>query len=156
MPAVLISMAQQATNAVSAVGTTVGTWVLGVLATFVTVTVIAGIFLRGLQAKYGDAYITGVVEKWNTSDTARDKREAFIKKVLDDQVHRDDGVVRTALSEAVASVNGETNRKLDALLASVNKSTEHYQQMLQKLAHIEGSVDVMKNALKNAPKPGDD
>lgn len=147
----------------------VGYYAIGLVVLLGGATVILGLIFRGVQAKYGDAYVKSLVKTWYTSEELKAEREAFTRKVMsdwyasevlreerekftrrviEDQLRRDDGLIRRDIEKAVTTATAPVLEKLDELIAKMESTHQLYQQVLHRLSHIEGSVDVVKNAMR--------
>lgn len=148
---------------------TIGYYAIGLVVLLGGATLILGLIFRGIQAKYGDAYVKATIKEWYTSEelkaereafarkvvsdwygteSMREERERFTRRVIEDQLRRDDGLIRRDIEKAVTAVTAPVVEKLDELLAKTESAHSTYQQVLQRLSHIEGSVDVVKNAMR--------
>lgn len=143
-----IQLLAQAAPNINAPLATLGQWAIGIVVLLGGSTVMLGLIFRGIQQKYGDAYIKKQIEAWYASEPVKESREKFTHKVIDDSIHRDDGLIHKAIDAAVATSQNGMEKKLDTLIERADQSNVLYQSVLQKLSHLEGSVEVIKSALK--------
>lgn len=146
-----------------------GTLLLGLVTIMGGSAVVVGLILRGFISKYGDSYITKLIETWSTSeavktkrsndvldtvtrwytsDPIREDRKKFTKDVVENETRRDDGIIRKEIESSIESNTQAVSKQLNEMLNKLEQNTTLFGQIAQRLSHIEGSVDVVKNALK--------
>lgn len=79
-----------------------------------------------------------------------DKRKSEIRAVIDDHIRRDDGLIHKELNARVKEQQNHFDKKMDELLAAVRERNEGQDQMIGRLAKVEGMLTVL---LKGSSSP---
>jgi hypothetical protein len=114
--------------------------------------VVFGLIVRGVAAKYGDGYIVKVVERWFASESVREFRKKFVREILDNEIARDDGLIRLAVIGEAEKLSREVIERLEHIQATFDRSVAEQTKIGERLARIEGAVETLRT-LKPMPAP---
>jgi hypothetical protein len=69
--------------------------------------------------------------------------EAHIKEVIDNEIKRTDGLISREIKEQVSDMEKRIVAKLDEVATFLQNDTQFKQQMVTRMAHLEGAITAM-------------
>lgn len=82
------------------------------------------------------------------------EQKAFIKDVLDNEIKRSDGLISQAISTQVSDMETRLMSKLDEMSRFIKEDTEFKQDLIQRLARLEGAVQGLNQQKAESSKVG--
>ena len=100
--------------------------------------------------------IQGVIQAWHNAPDQISTRTEFVKSVIDNEVHRDDGVIHKDITTKVTELEVELGKMIDGVAKKFDKfeetqerrdqeNREFSSKVLAKLARIEGAFATMSS-----------
>lgn len=82
------------------------------------------------------------------------EQKALIKDVLDNEIKRTDGLISQAISTQVSDMETRLMSKLDEMSRFIKEDTEFKQDLIQRLARLEGAVQGLNQQKSENSKVG--
>ncbi len=126
------ALAQQATGLVLALILAIG-----------GIGLVLALLVRGVWNKLGEPAVQAVLVAWYTDPEQVKSRKVEVVEVIDNELKRVDGKIRTEITQQVVLMEGKLLAALNDLKTLIQKDNEHQHQVLTKLGRVEGQIEIL-------------
>jgi hypothetical protein len=107
--------------------------------------VVLALLVRGIWGRIGEPAVRSVLAAWYTDPEQVKHRKAEVVEVIDNELKRVDGKIRTEITQQVVLMEGKLLAALNDLKTLIQQDNQHQHQVLNKLNRMEGQIDVLLN-----------
>lgn len=127
-------------------------------------TLLLALFAKGFFVEYVAPRIKLEIQAYHKSSDFTDAEKTAVKKTIEEETRRSDGVIATEIEKHVTKVATEHNNRLERALVDINRSladntrttkdlAERHDSWGRELSEVKGGIDVLLRLNGAKPEP---